>query len=178
MYLPLSSVFGNVALCILPFGREQLVVLIKHDNVRRVESTETQAEVGDDRSQIRVLDGQDHSGTHFVIRPAGEVVVPDAELFDIALLIFDGDGDLHVGKFQNMGEGAQDKVLVVVRVIEEQVTYVHLSIVSVSLTVETTYIELTFSRLMNGTLQGGYASAMTAITVPAVLSLSAFCHIC
>ena len=101
--------------------------------------------------------------------------MPDAKLLDIALLIFDSDGDLHVGEFQDMGKGAQDEVPVVVRVVEDQVTYVHLLEVTVSLMLKTKCIELTFPRLTSGTLQGGYASAMTAITVPAVLSLSAFC---
>lgn len=104
--------------------------------------------------------------------------MPDAELLDIALLIFDGDGDLHVGKLQDVGKGAHDKVLVVVGNIEEQVTYVHLSKFTVSLMLETIHVGLAFSRLTSGTLQGGYASAMTATTAPAVLSLSASCHEC
>jgi hypothetical protein len=83
-----------------------------------------------------VLDGQDHSGTHFVIGPAGVVVVVDAELLDFALLIFNGDCDLHVGDFQDMGKGAQNKVLVVVGGINEQVTNVHLWEVTVSLMLE------------------------------------------
>jgi hypothetical protein len=102
--------------------------------------------------------------------------VVNAELLDFALLIFDGDGVLHAGDFHDMGKGTQDKVLVVVGVIDEQVTYVHLLEVAVSLMFGTICMGLAFSRLTSGALHGGYASAMIAPTVPGVFCLSAFCY--
>jgi hypothetical protein len=73
-----------------------------------------------------------------------------------------------------MGKGAQDKVLVVVGVIDEQVTHVHLLKITVSLVFRTIWMQLTFSRLTSGALHGGYASAMIVPTVPGVFCLSAF----
>jgi hypothetical protein len=76
-----------------------------------------------------------------------------------------------------MSEGAQDKIFVVVGLIDEQVANVHLEEISVSSMSGTNMdIEHTFSRLTSETLQGGYASAMTACTVPGVFCLSAFCY--
>jgi hypothetical protein len=102
--------------------------------------------------------------------------VVDAELLDFSLLIFDGDGVLHARDLQGMGKGAQDKVLVVVGVIDEQSTHVHLLRITVSLMFGTMCMKLTFSRLTSGALHDGYASAMIAPTVPGVFYLSAFCN--
>jgi hypothetical protein len=75
-----------------------------------------------------------------------------------------------------MDKGTQHKILVIVRVIDEQVAHVRLLEVIVSLMFGKICMLLTFSRSTSGALQGEYASVMTGCTVSGVFSLSVPCY--